>query len=301
MIRVAHIINPVKVTEKSDLFYAQPVTFESMRKAKLFSTWNDQIGLYTTQYEEDKEIIPPDFIQLSNLSRSILDLNRSLKGKKLPLIADILEKIDHEVEAEYVIYTNMDIALMPGFYDYVFQKIYEKHDVIIINRRRIESRFQSIDQLPEMYAELGRSHPGFDCFVFKKSYIKQLILNQICIGISFLEVSLIHNLMTIAEKPLFVPDAHLTFHLGMDVLVERNNAFYHHNRKVYFQEIQPYLKANFVLEKFPYGTLPLPKRALNWMLNPSLFTRNYLHLQGKSWRRKIKLRLDEWRWRILQR
>ncbi len=301
MFQIAHIINPIKVTNKSDLFVAQPLTFETMRKARAFSNYESQIKFYTTQFDEDKEIIPSDFIQLSNLTRSVLDVNPKLNGKRLPLITDILNKVDSETDADFVIYTNMDIALMPVFYNYIFNKINQGHDVIVINRRRIESHFTSLDQLSEMYAELGKSHPGFDCFVFKKSFIAKLILEEICVGISFLEVSLIHNLFSLAQNPLFVPDAHLTFHIGMNVLADRNNDFYKHNRTIYFKKIQPKLKPNFKLEKFPYGTLAFPKRSLFWILNPSLFTLNYLELEGKSLRRKIKILIDEIRWRILQR
>ena len=40
---------------------------------------------------------------------------------------------------------------------------------------------------------------------------------------------------------------------------------------------------------------------MKWMLNPSLFTRNYLQLEGKNLFQRTKTRLDEIRWRILQR
>ena len=32
MLRLTHIVNPVKVTEASDLYVAQPITFESIKK-----------------------------------------------------------------------------------------------------------------------------------------------------------------------------------------------------------------------------------------------------------------------------
>jgi hypothetical protein len=35
--RILHIINPVKVSEQSDLFFAQPITFESLKNAKNYS------------------------------------------------------------------------------------------------------------------------------------------------------------------------------------------------------------------------------------------------------------------------
>lgn len=301
MIRVAHIVNPVKVKENSDLFTGQPITFGSILNAKQQSKKNALISLYTTQYQEDRAIIPSGFDILSNLERSVLDVNQKLEGKKLPLIADILSKLKEVETSDYIIFTNMDIALMPHFYDAVFAYLEKGHDALVINRRRLSHTYTTIEELPLMYSDMGKSHPGFDCFVFKSELLEKFILDDICVGISFLETALVHNIFSFAKNPLYIPDAHLTFHIGMDVLVPRNNAFYHHNRRCFFDKIQPQLKPHFELKKFPYNSLPLPKRALKWMLNPSLFTRNYLQLEGKNLFQRTKARLDEIRWRILQR
>lgn len=298
---IAHIINPVNTPEGTELFTAQPITFESMLKARNFSRYPKNIQLVTTQFEEDRVIIPDGFQLLSNLERSVLDVNPQLNGKKLPLVGDILRKTKEIERADYLIFTNMDIALMPAFYDAVFAYIEQGHDAVVINRRRLSHHYSKMEDLPLMYADLGRSHPGFDCFVFKRELLDQLILDEICVGISFLEVTLLHNLFAFAENPLYVPDTHLTFHIGMEVLVPRNNLFYKHNRNVFFQKIYPQLQPFFELKKFPYGKLPFPKRSLKWMLNPGIFTRNYLRLEGQHVFRKIKSRLDEIRWRILQR
>lgn len=301
MTKIAHIINPVKVSEQSDLFTAQPITFESILRARNFSKQKENIFLYTTQFEEDKSIIPKEFIQLSNLEKSVRDINPQLKGKKLPLIADILGKLSEAENFDYCIFTNMDIAAMPSFYDAVMEYIAKGHDAIVINRRRLNASYKSIEQLPLMYADLGKSHPGFDCFVFRKELLDKLILENICVGVSFLEVTMVHNLFSFAENPLFVPDAHLTFHIGMEVLVPRNNDYYQHNRNEFFNKIQPKLKPHYSIKKFPYSSLPLHKRAVKWMLNPSLFTLNYLNLEGRSFGHIIKCYLDEIRWRILQK
>ena len=67
MTKISHIINPVKVNENSDLFLAQPLTFKSMLNAKNFLENSDDVKLFTVQYEEDREIIPKEFIILPNL------------------------------------------------------------------------------------------------------------------------------------------------------------------------------------------------------------------------------------------
>ncbi len=259
------------------------------------------ISLFTTQYEEDKEIIPQGFTLLQNLERSVLEVNTLLQGRKLPLIADILRALQENSNADYFIYTNVDIGLMPHFYTYVALQIANGHDALVINRRRLLSKYLKVEELPEIYADLGASHPGFDCFVFKRSLLEKFVLGDICVGVSFIGVALAHNIFSLAKKPLFIPDQHLTFHIGVDVLVPRSNAFYKHNRGEFFTKVQAALKPFFKLEKFPYAALPFPKRALKWMLNPSLFTKNYLELEGKSFLQKCKTRLDEIRWRILQK
>ena len=272
-----------------------------MLRAREQSKFKEQVDLCTTQYEEDKCIVPKGFRVLSNLKRSVLDLNKSLEKRKLPLIGDIMAKAQQETEGEYIIYTNADIGLMPYFYDFVFEKMKEGHDALVINRRRLTSTYQSVDQLAEIYADMGLSHPGFDCFVFRKDLVDKIVLGDICVGISFIGVALAHNLFSLAENPLYLDDQHLTFHIGTQVLVPRKNAFYKHNRREFFEKVLPVLKPTMRLEKFPYALLPWPKRMLKWILNPSLFTRNYLELEGLSFLQKSKTRLDEIRWRFLQR
>ena len=301
MIKIAHIINPVKVTESSDLYNAQPITFKSMIDAKKYAANNIQIILYTTQFKEDREIIPTGFKILSNLTKSILDINPNFKGKKLPLIKDIFEKFNEVEDVDYLIYTNVDIALMPYFYDLVFDYINDGHDAIIINRRRLSKYYSSPNELHLMYADLGKSHPGFDCFIFKKDLLNQMVLGNICVGIPFLEATLVHNLVAFAKKPLFVPDKHLTFHVGMEVMPKFHKPYYFHNRMDFFENIYPKLKPFFTLQKFPYAALPIYKRAIKWILNPSIFTLNYIDLESKNMLEKTKVLLNEIRWRILQR
>jgi hypothetical protein len=91
LLHFAHIINPVKIRESSDLYHAQPITFASILEAQEQAKARCEVSLYTTQFEEDKEIIPSGFSVLPNLERSVLDVNTELKDRKLPLIADILK------------------------------------------------------------------------------------------------------------------------------------------------------------------------------------------------------------------
>ncbi|MFB1022037.1 MAG: hypothetical protein QMC40_04670, partial [Vicingaceae bacterium] len=85
------------------------------------------------------------------------------------------------------------------------------------------------------------------------------------------------------------------------VLGFKKDSYYRHNRQVYFSKIYPKIKSKFDLNKFPYSEKSFLKRMISWILNPSVFTVDYLNLEGKNSLQKIKLKLDEIRWRVLQR
>ncbi|HXH17915.1 MAG TPA: hypothetical protein VNJ07_02440, partial [Chitinophagales bacterium] len=178
MLKIAHLINPVKVNESSDLHFAQPITFETMRLAKEFAGGTAgmfqrfrqpfEIELLTVQYPEDHEIIPPFFRKLPDLERSVLHISSFQNKKKYPLIVDVLQKLYESSDAEYLVYTNSDIALMPQFYLAVIDFISQGYDGFIINRRRVSRKFISLSDIPLLWSEIGSPHPGFDCFVFHR-------------------------------------------------------------------------------------------------------------------------------------
>ena len=229
--KIAHLINPVKVTPTSDLYVAQPITFESMRVAKQFASTKVEVELFAISYQEDLEIIPDYFTVLPVLTRSVLDFGNFLVAKKYPLIGDVLLALYNHTDAEYLVFSNMDISLMPHFYIAVSSIIQTGHDAVIINRRGISTSYKSIEELPLMYSDLGKPHPGFDCFVFKRELLAKFILENICVGVSFSEITLLHNFIAFASNLRLVDDLHLTFHIGMEVMPPLNPEFYWHNRK----------------------------------------------------------------------
>lgn len=215
--KIAHIINPVKVSKSSDLYIAQPVTFESMRRAKEMSSPEMQIDLYTTQFQEDLELIPEWFIKTSNLNKSVLDVASFKKRRKLPLIKDIIRKLFLAApNADYYIYTNVDIGLYPNFYTSLNSYLSLGHDAILINRRTISNKYKVISELPFIYADNGSEHEGIDGFVFSKEIIEKLILGNSIIGSGPVGIIFAFNLLTFAHKPIWLQNSHLTFHIGDD-------------------------------------------------------------------------------------
>jgi len=288
--KLAHIINIFKPDYKSDLYTAQPITLESMRLAKDFASSKVEVTLYSASFKEDEEAIPDFIIPTEFLSRSVCEVADFKQPKKLPLIADILERLYNTRDAEYFIYTNNDIIVQPHFYLCVKNFIEQGYDSFIINRRRISTKYTKISELPEIYSEPGKKHPGFDCFVFKRDLYPKLNLGHICIGVPFIGVTLAHNLFCFSRQFRLFDNLHLTAHIGMDIMGLRNE-YYWHNRKE-FNRIIKALKPHIDIRKFPYADKNLFIRYIKWGLNPSLFVFMNMKLEAEVFLNNIKKRLN---------
>jgi len=71
-------------------------------------------------------------------------------------------------------------------------------------------------QLPLMYAEIGKRHPGFDCFVFNSGLLDELELRALLIGTPRVGAGMLCNLACRARSFALLRDHHLTFHIGED-------------------------------------------------------------------------------------
>lgn len=286
--RLAHIINPVKVSKSSDLYTAQPITFESMRRAKeMAGNSGICVDLFTTQYEEDRRIIPDYFTVLPNLERSVLDFETFSKEKKLPLIQDILSRLHEHSDADYFIFTNVDIGLMPEFYVKVRKYIETGLDAFIINRRRIKGTYKVVNDLPQIYLDKGLPHPGFDCFVFHRDLYPKIRLDNICVGVPFIGVTLAYNLFSFSEKMKLFDEEHLTFHIGLDVMPRRDQEYYWYNRRQFDVIYNEYLKDKLQLKNIPYSNIFFIGRYWKWGMNPSLFIFKLMNLEWKMFKKKI--------------
>jgi hypothetical protein len=217
--RLAHIINPVKASPSSTLFEIQNITFSSIRVAKNFAESHSKdfhIDLFTTQYAEDHEIIPADFAKRKDLERSILDCATFTVPRKLPFLTDILAQLSDLSNADYYIYTNIDIALMPHFYLAIRSYVEEGYCSFIVNRRTISENNINTLNLVTMYSEIGKKHQGYDCFVFKREILDSLILKKIVVGIPKVGLAFFVNLFCRSASFKVFANQHLTFHIGDD-------------------------------------------------------------------------------------
>jgi hypothetical protein len=302
MTKIAHVVNPVKIDQESEFFKIQKSTLQSIEIARTHSDPNDEIDLWYVQgYLENFNLTNPWNI-LGSLSRNISSQNSDLASRNLPVFQDIIDIINQKLSNyDIVIYSNMDIAVLPFFYDFISHAYQLDHDAIVINRRRISSQFINEKSITNSFVEIGKSHPGFDCFALSPSIYKKLNFESICLGIPFFEVSMIHQIAVYSRNPYWVLDKHLTFHFGYSVLGFKKDLYYRHNKAEFQNKIQPGLKKQYNLKKFPYANSNYFRKIIGWGLNPSLFTLNFIELQGKSILYKTKFLLDEIRWRILQK
>ncbi|NJL21246.1 MAG: hypothetical protein HC895_11150 [Leptolyngbyaceae cyanobacterium SM1_3_5] len=224
MIQLAHIINPVIVPPSSDLYIAQPITFETMRIARAFAADRASVSLFSAQYLEDRSIVPDDFQQTPNLDRSVQDLGLFQKPRKLPLIVDILDRLYAATEADYLIYTNVDIALMPSFYLAVQGAIEQGYDALAINRRTISKTYSSLSEIPLMFAEVGTPQGGHDCFVFRRDVYPKYRLGNTCIGAAKIGKVMLLNLMIHGQKFFEFRDWHTTFSIWGTIALESTRA-----------------------------------------------------------------------------
>jgi len=217
MITLSHIVNPVMVGDDSDLFVAQPITFATMRAAQELAGASvaATVKLFAVQLgEEEKVSLPECFVRLPGLERSVVDLKEFKSRRNLPLIRDILQVLYESDLAEYMIYTNADIALQPYFYWTVAGIIARGHDAFAVNRRSISDRFRDLAAIPLMYSELGEGHQGWDCFVFRRDLYPRFNLGQACIGAGWIGRVLLTNMACLARNFRIFTDLHMTFHVG---------------------------------------------------------------------------------------
>ncbi|NVK66517.1 MAG: hypothetical protein HWE22_18135 [Flavobacteriales bacterium] len=283
MRKIAHIINPFNANPSSDLYTAQPITFESMRRAKERVSGRVEVELWSAQYPEDRNMIPEGFLSTIDLDRSVLDLGTFEKSMKLPLIDDIVRRLYNESDAEYLIYTNVDIGVYPDFYEKVNQFIDEGLDAFIINRRRLPEHYTEVNQLGEIYEQKGKKHPGFDCFVFHRDLFKNFELAEVCIGVPFIGITFAQNIFALSKNYCLFEDERLTFHIGMEIFKGRAaRDYFRYNRKQFWKAMNSSLNTHLSSKKWPYADRILPIRLIKWGLQPSLPIRLGLKLE---WRR----------------
>lgn len=298
---MAHLINPYACLPETPEHKTQQLVLQSIVNAHENSAQKEQVRLFAAYYHTDQCKVPYNFTLLPPLTRSVADIKSFKTRKNYPLMADLLHALYNHTNADYFVYTNMDIILMPFFYDVVFSYIQQGYDAFAINRRRISKYFLNNHSLQEIYAEIGKSHPGFDCFVFRRTLLPHFIMKNICIGIPFVEATLIYNMVAFSNRFRLFPDKHLTVHIGMEVMPRRDKEYFAHNKQEFQKYILPQLKPYLKAKNLPYAELPFYQRFIKWGLNPAVFILLNTELEAKGWLERLRLLKDEIRFHWLQK
>jgi len=219
MHKLAHLINPVLVSkglDYSSLATAQPVTFASIQSARSQARSTADVEILAIGFPEDAAIVPAEFTVTKALQRSVLDIASFNTPRKLPILRDILATGLESTDAEYFVYTNIDIAVTQNFYIAVNTIINRGYDAFTVTRRTVPSMQWEPEDLPLIQSLVGDSHPGHDCFVFHRSILESPVLGETCVGAQYLVPPLLANLICRAKKFGRFNEFHLTFHLGDD-------------------------------------------------------------------------------------
>jgi hypothetical protein len=296
MLRIAHIVNPFIAPEGSEMHRVQPVTFETMRHAKAAAADVAEVELLAALFANDRDALPAGFTATPELTRSLADVLPGSK-RQLPLLADVLERAVQTSQADYIVYTNVDIALMPGFYRMVAHYAAKGYDAFAINRRRISGRYNSVAQLDEMYAEAGETHTGFDTLVFHRDLFPKFILDTTVIGLPFVDMTFMHNLYAHATHFRLFTGKHLTFHIGMDLAKSWGNAPEMTFNKTQAVGVVKKLYPHYNISNFPGAYRGLFVRHFKWLMNPTFHYPTMLRLDfsqfSKPRRRPEKQPLTE--------
>lgn len=142
-ISFAHLLNPVDAPAGSSMHKAQQMTFATIEVSKKYTQGNVDVDVVTTQYEEDLPVlVPPSFRPIHNLKYSSADvIDEPGATKKLPLVRDLLMAAYNHTTASHIIYSNVDIAVMPSFYENIRSIIHCGTSAFAINRVEIPGNF----------------------------------------------------------------------------------------------------------------------------------------------------------------
>jgi hypothetical protein len=225
--KIAHIINVVEVTEANQASYlhiAQPLTIRSMVIAQRAAKGGVDVDLFAIKHRDEFVEIPEEFHWVEDISAFAWEYIPELKNhhpyKPLPRIHDIIHGLYNVSDADYFIYSNLDIGLFPHFYLAVKKWIGRGYDAFCINRRGLPKQVDNIllneDSIELAYMLDGRLHPGIDCFVFRRDVVPSLNLGNVFVGFVPVGQVLMHQIFSHSKKNTWIKYERLTFHVGRD-------------------------------------------------------------------------------------
>ena len=234
-----HIINLFPAPSEDS---TQENTITSMSRAA--TGYDGDVRLINVQSKDDEDQTPAGFERAPDIMSTISDLKSFSPIRPLPFVFDIIENgVTVANDGDFVVFTNADICLQPHFYSAVAELLAFGFDALVINRRTVGAEFERYFDSPLLAAETGKTHPGFDCFVFQKCLFNDFVRNNSCVGIAGVGQGLLYNLIGVSKKMLLLANATLTYHLGndRDWLDETLREYTEHNQQEYLGTVRTLL------------------------------------------------------------
>jgi hypothetical protein len=207
---IAHVVNVLDIKprhHKSHLHIAQPVTLDSMRRAKI----DGEVELFSVKHRDDNVPTPEGFNATEDL--------REVSRHGMPHIGDIIKRLYDASDADIFIYTNVDIAVRPDFYAEVIS-LSSKHDGFLINRRDVPKSINGVTlnltTYPLMFSERGKRHIGIDCCVFRRDFVPHMELGYVTIGFAPIGAVLGYQIYKQSKHFKWFKDMHTNYHIGND-------------------------------------------------------------------------------------
>jgi hypothetical protein len=220
--RIRHVINVVGPNASQSLQRAQKVTLETLSRARTYSAGRAVVEVVGVG--EPVDPAPDPRIRWAPyLTRTLKDFPDAGTDRPLPLLRDLLDAfwLDAPRDSgrdpgwDIGIFTNIDVAVLPHFYELVVDLYREGFDAFTINKRIVDES-QLHWSTARLASEVGESHPGHDCFVFDPNILRKTDVDLVAVGIPRVGRALLTNLQRWANQFATFKELHATFHLGLE-------------------------------------------------------------------------------------
>ncbi len=235
--KVAHIVNVTEINESkkaSYLHFAQPITMKSMVIAREIAKNVIDVSLVAVKHKDEVVDIPVEFKWATDLETYAWEHNEVLRDvlprKPLPRLKDIIKSLYDSSDAEYFIYTNLDIGLYPHFYLKIKEIIDSGYDAAYINRRDLEKEYNGVllteENIELIFGLEGSLHGGIDCLLFRREVAPLLNLGNVYVGFPPIGKVLKTQIEMHSRNFLRIKCEKLTFHVGKDQPWKKNTSPY---------------------------------------------------------------------------
>lgn len=158
------------VTNTFGKYHRQNVAVQSL--AHLKNIFPDNLELYNLQFVDEHSTFTDYYPELNTEFKLTVSSKtyQPDSHKKLPVISEILVKGFSVSQADYVVYVNSDVILLPRLIEYIMK---EKPDCMAGPRLDIQNIDSFQDVLDEKVVPVRNEIAGYDFFVFEKNWFNQ--------------------------------------------------------------------------------------------------------------------------------